>query len=211
MNWKVAAGVGTILGAAAGAAAGYFYATKRLESYYSDVASMEIAEAKEYYSTFYKSGEDSTPEGALQKRHPGVALNEAVAANPVKVLTDEKVAPPSAETMERVLQGLRYGTPSPADTKIGMPEIISKEEYFENDWGYSQTSIEYYADDVLVDEDEDVMDNVNLTVGLANLKQFGKRSRDPNVLYVKNDRVKVLYEIVRNEITYAEVSGLKEE
>lgn len=209
MNWKVIAGVGTVLGTAIGAAAGYFVAKKRLENYYAEYADMEIAEAKEYYSTFYKSGEDSTPEGALAKRHPGLALKEAVAETPNIELTDEVVEAPDPEVLQRIVKKLNYGTPTTAAARVGPPEIISKEEYFENVWQYSQTSITYYSDGALVDEDEDLVENVDLTVGLHNLKQFGKRSRDPNVVYIRNDRVRVLYEICKNDLKYSEVVDIQ--
>ena len=43
------------------------------------------------------------------------------------------------------------------------------------------------------------------TVGKANLDCFGQISGDPNVLYVRNEKLRVEYEVTRDERMYKEV------
>lgn len=75
-NNPVALAAVGVLGLAAGAAAGYFVARNRLRDYYADLASGEIAEAREFYAGFNKvtvDGEPLTPQDVLEKSDPEAA------------------------------------------------------------------------------------------------------------------------------------------
>jgi hypothetical protein len=82
-----------------------------------------------------------------------------------------------------------------------------------NDDEQEQTSLTYFAgDDVLVDERDQVMRDIDATVGLENLQKFGHGSNDPLVVYVRNPRLEVDYEISKSDGTFAtEVHGFQDD
>jgi hypothetical protein len=90
------------------------------------------------------------------------------------------------------------------------PYIISVESFNEENTHYDKISITYYDDDdVLVDDDETVIANVNEVVGSKALTSFGQLSDDPQIVYVRNDRYGIDYEIIRNFGNYqATVLGI---
>lgn len=221
MNNKLVAIGGTLLGLAAGSVAGYFFAKKRLEEEYAEFAHKEIQEAKVYLSMLYKG--DS----------PGDVLQRRVAKRPDGV-DDSVHEGPSPQVLERVLDGLRYGKPGVVvkeppkkndrnvfeeeeeveETEDGNPiRILSITEFMAGEKSYNQVTLTYFAeDDVLVDENEMPIEDVDATVGNANMDRFGYKSRDPKVVYIRNDRLQIDYEVVRHEGSYAEqVHGVEQE
>jgi hypothetical protein len=90
------------------------------------------------------------------------------------------------------------------------PYIIHQDEFTINETDFPQATLTYYTDDVLTEEDDTVIDNVEQTVGLNNLKRFGHGTDDMNVLYVRNPKTEVEYEICRSPGSYEqEVMGLE--
>lgn len=79
-NPKVAV-VAAVFGAVAGGALGYFVAQKKLKQFYIDLANHEIADAKEFYSNFYKvdnEGVTMSPKDVMVERHGVEAAAEAL-------------------------------------------------------------------------------------------------------------------------------------
>lgn len=74
------------------------------------------------------------------------------------------------------------------------PYILHRDEYLEEDNGYSQTTLTFYASDqVLVDTDDTPIYDAHRLVGEL---IFGKGSGDPSVVYVRNDRLMAEYEVL---------------
>lgn len=70
-----------VLGAIAGGAGGYFIARAKLRSYYEDLSTQEIAEAKEFYANLHKvnvDGETLSPHDVMVERHGVEAAAEAL-------------------------------------------------------------------------------------------------------------------------------------
>ena len=90
------------------------------------------------------------------------------------------------------------------------PYIIHEDEYRESELDYAQVSYTYYAaDDVLVGEDDRPITHPDLTVGQNNLR-FGHGSEDPNIVFVRNDRLELEMEICRSPGSYEqEILGLE--
>lgn len=86
------------------------------------------------------------------------------------------------------------------------PYVIHDDERHEME-GYSDISLTYYTkDDVLCDERDEVMDPARRddTVGEANLDRFGHGSGDPHVVFIRNDNLEIIYEVVQSPNSYAE-------
>ncbi|MCC8097157.1 MAG: hypothetical protein LIO44_01045 [Eubacterium sp.] len=86
------------------------------------------------------------------------------------------------------------------------PYVIAPEEFGELE-DYETISLTFYSDDVLTDEDDDPVENINETVGWGSLYSFGEFEDDS--VFVRNDRLKCDYEILRDERKYSEVLKTK--
>lgn len=85
------------------------------------------------------------------------------------------------------------------------PYIIHVDEYSVDEMGYNnqQTFIYYEGDDILVDHRSKPVFRYENVVG-KDLK-FGHGSRDPNVVFVRNERLQAEYEILRDPGKYTDV------
>lgn len=85
----------------------------------------------------------------------------------------------------------------------GRPYIISYAEFAENSFGFNQQTLTFYeGDEVLTDPNDVVIYAPGEVVGPL---VFGKGSGDPNICYVRNKKLKVEYEVIRDPGHYAMV------
>lgn len=82
------------------------------------------------------------------------------------------------------------------------PYVVSPEEFGECD-GYETISLTYYADGILTDEDDEVIEDVDNIVGVDSLNHFGEYEDDS--VFVRNDILKIDYEILLDSREYSEV------
>lgn len=100
-----------------------------------------------------------------------------------------------------------------AERSEDRPYVISEEEFFENEQDFEQWSMTYYAgDDVLTTEKDEVVEDVDAMVGEGNLQKFGHMSKDMHLVYIKNNKRGLDFEIARSRGKYTvEVLGLEDE
>ncbi len=83
------------------------------------------------------------------------------------------------------------------------PFVISREKYaWDEEEGdeYDKITLTYFPKSrVLLDDDKDPIDDVDSTIGWKSLNQFGGESGDPDVVFVRNRRMLVDYEVVRED------------
>lgn len=85
------------------------------------------------------------------------------------------------------------------------PYIIHQDEYQGNETGYRQEVLTWYAgDNVLTDEDEQPIPDADDTVDLNHMSKFGHGTDDFNVVFIRNDRLRMEYEICRMPTSYEE-------
>lgn len=86
---------------------------------------------------------------------------------------------------------------------ISGPQLIRFWEYTDGD--FKKVDLTYFeGDDVLMDEDERIIRDIDGTIGLESLKNFGYYNPDPKVVYVRNNRLEVDFEVMRDEGSFAE-------
>lgn len=93
------------------------------------------------------------------------------------------------------------------------PYVIHVDEREEYD-NYEGVTFTYYdADDVLCNERDEIVDqgDRDRLIGEQNLNRFGHGSDDEDVVYVRNDKLEMIFEIVRSPNSYAEDHGLETE
>ena len=82
------------------------------------------------------------------------------------------------------------------------PYVIAPEEFGDGEYDYDLVSLTLYADGVLEDPNGDIIEDVEGTVGVDSLDHFGEYEDDS--VFVRNDRLKTEYEILKDLRTSAE-------
>lgn len=85
--------------------------------------------------------------------------------------------------------------------KFKEPYVITPDDFYEDD-EYERLSFVLFRDDILVDDDYRVVHDINDVVGNDSLNHFGEYEDD--VVYVRNDKYKTIYEICKDERSYEE-------
>lgn len=83
------------------------------------------------------------------------------------------------------------------------PYVISPDDYGEND-NYTQISLIYYAGDrVLADDNDEIIEDIEGTVGEDFAEHFGEYEDDS--VFIRNDRLRCDYEILRDNRAFSDV------
>lgn len=90
------------------------------------------------------------------------------------------------------------------------PYILHVDEFYANEKDYTQTTLTYFSgDDILIDQDEVPIYSHTKTTGPL---LFGHGSKDPNVVYIRNDKYQSEYEVLYDPDSYAHfILGLEME
>lgn len=206
------------LGAGIGGGLAYLLARRRLEVKYNQIAEDEIAGMRQHYQA-----KITAAEATAVKLEP---VKKIVAERGYAAPSDEgppmAVQPPAVAEIEE-----EPSEPEPVvhnvfrDAKVkdewdyheerrkrspDVPYVIHYDERHEID-GYSEVTLTYYeGDDVLCNERDDVVDpdERDRLVGEENLSKFGHGSNDAVIVFVRNDALEIVYEIVKSPNSYAE-------
>jgi hypothetical protein len=83
------------------------------------------------------------------------------------------------------------------------PYIISYEEFNAGEKEYTHDSLTWYdGDDTLADSKDQPILTVDDVVGEDNMHKFGHGSRDPHIVYIRNDRLQTDFEVVKNNNSF---------
>jgi len=89
---------------------------------------------------------------------------------------------------------------------VDKPYVIAPEEFGELD-DYETISLIYYADHVLADDNDEIVEDIENVVGFDSLNSFGEYEDDS--VFVRNDRLKCDYEILLDQRRYSDVVNRK--
>lgn len=108
--------------------------------------------------------------------------------------------------IDKVIQNIQEyfdgGISEEKESVVKGPYVISPEQFGENE-DYERISLTYYADQVLVDENDEIIEDVEETVGFESLNHFGEYEDDS--VFVRNDAKKCDYEILLDQKLYSDV------
>lgn len=224
------------VGAGLGAACGFLFARRNLETKYNQIAEEEIAAMREHYQakmlvaeskpsleeivteSGYAIPEDNH-EGPPMAVTPPDAVVEAAAemaeeAEEVsgEVVVTEKMPPVVRNVFEEAAKHVEDNWDYQKELSRRSPTEpyvihIDEREEFE----YEEVTLTYYeADDVLCNERDEIVEDREQTVGEKSLDRFGHGSGDPSVVYVRNDSLETVFEVIKSPNSYAEeVHGFK--
>lgn len=186
-----------IAGAAIGSAATWYY-TKR---YYEKITQEEIDDVKAKFSYKVPSEEpkEKKEDSQDQKAVADIAREKPSVSEYAKKLSKEGYTNYSNSEGEKTKE--KYFGDSESK-----PYVISPDE-FRSDEDYDVISLTYYADHILADENDEIVEDVEDSVGFESLTHFGEYEDDS--VFVRNDRLKVEYEILRDQRTYSEIIKTK--
>jgi hypothetical protein len=182
---------------------GYFAIKHHLEHHYVDLANEEIKDAKEYYESVAdeKAHLTTVPDDGRER-----IFYNTLRSYQGAVTTEEQSV---HDTAQAVLQNIwRQDAGIEELTAVATPTserpyVIPVHIFMSNDVGYSQETLTYYlGDQILSDDEDDVIEDIDATVGLRNLL-FGHLSNDENVVYVRNEILTLDFEICKSELSYA--------
>ena len=172
---------------AAGAAIGSVVTWKLVQTKYEQIANDEIAEMREMY--LKREAENAEEESEDEEYSP----------------TDEDVS-----KLKEVITSNGYTNyyrknedeEKEDDEDVNEPYVISPDEFDTMD-GYDVVSLTYYADDVLTDERDNVIENQESLVGSDWASHFGEYEDDS--VFVRNDDRMCDYEILADTRRYADI------
>lgn len=225
-----------LIGTGIGGSLTYVLAKRRLETKYGQIADDEIAEMREHYNA-----KGRALEAEYAKKPVEDLVKERGYSSPDSDTTKPPMAvPPPAGVVED--SDDREAAEREVHERLRAPEernVFDEHGDFEWDWhkerrgrapdvpyvihydereemdGYDIHTLTYYeGDDVMCNERDEIIDpdDRNALVGEKNLERFGHGSNDPSVVYVRNDKLELVYEVVRSPNSYSEeVHGIKHE
>lgn len=180
--------LGFIIGAVSGATVAWYL----LKDKYETLAQEEIDSVKEVFARREQEMKDETV-----KRNVAEGIKDS-----------DRTKPDLKEYAEQLKKNgyTRYSDLSADDEGVSdkqtKPYVIPPEQ-FGDDENYDQISLTYYADGVLADENDEVIEDVEDAVGIDSLNHFGEYEDDS--VFVRNDARKCDYEILLDQRTYSEV------
>lgn len=169
-----------ILAFAIGATIGSVTTWILLKSKYDKRMQDETSELRNYYKNRYADRERDTDEVKSSEIKPKIAFDNI--------------------TKDYTVQDMEV------NKEMDRPYVISPDEYNE-EYGYHAHTLVYYADHVLVDDNDDIVGNAEDIIGLDSLNHFGEYEDDS--VFVRNDKLKCDYEILKDERTYSEAMSKK--
>lgn len=207
---------------AAGAAIGSVATWKLVKTKYEQIAQEEIDSVKDEYASLMKSMRDKLKNSVAQPDesteaeerdddypddddrdftpHEQEMVEYYKLTSKYRKTDDEKV---SEEDNENNEEG---GNGDEDENDLGFPYIngpyvISADDFNSSPPGYNAQPLDYFADGVLADGWGVVLD-IEETIGEDSLEHFGDDQDD--ILYVRNERNEIDYEVTRDPRTYDE-------
>ena len=178
-----------------GAGIGSVITWKVMETRYNTIIEEEIRSVKETFSKESQDTEEEKPDDATEnteeEEHEILsAISDIINQNGYNTMSDE------------VREEKKKKGNDDTECKKGA-HVISPEEFGELD--YPIISLDYYTDDVLMNDRGKIITNVKELVGEDFASHFGEYEDDPDIVYVRNDLQCIDYEICRDYRESSEV------
>lgn len=213
MNNKVTNVIMLVLGASIGSLVTW----KCLDNKYAKIAQEEIDSVKEAFAKHAveiaqysgteetESTEDAREKAELAKSKPDISEYTVHIQNKEKINYNEF----SSIRAKTIATDVAVVEPIEIESDPEMPDkpyVIPPEDFGDID-GYETISLTYYSDKALADDRDQLVEDIELTVGFASLGSFGQYEDDS--VFVRNHALKCDYEILLDHRKYSEVIGRK--
>lgn len=191
----------------AGGITGAVFSYGLLKRYFKKISNDEIESVKTAYEILFKSATSKNDKTEEKQETESSTKREPY---------PESTTPPDRTVIEYLKQVRKVGYSGKTDMDIKdqvmdggeemkkRPYVIEPEDFGTLD--YNIDSLTYYADGVLTDINDDIIDDYESLIGTDALNSFGKFEDD--CVYVRNDELKTDYEILKDTNEYADVRRL---
>lgn len=186
MNKKTTILLAFILGAASGSAVTWYSVKKK----YEEIAQREIDSVKEVFANREK------------ERNKDVVAKNVTEDKKEKPELKEYAAKLHRQGYTKYSEYFDGGISKEKESVVNGPYVISPEQFGENE-DYEKISLTYYADQILADENDEIIEDVEEMVGFESLNHFGEYEDDS--VFVRNDAKKCDYEILLDQKLYSDV------
>jgi hypothetical protein len=129
-------------------------------------------------------------------------------ASAVKPPLDEVVNQNHKVRYDQIVSGEAYVAPEDGTIMVNdiqevcdnLPEIftITTEEFMENESGFDQCSLTYFADGGVLDEEGELVVDFEDMIGNTR-PPFGDQSGEPHIVYLRNTRLKREFEVIEDD------------
>lgn len=179
----------------AGAAIGSVATWKFVKTKYEQIADEEIESMREYYNGKLQNLADESSKRMVKEFEEGLTVQNAEITEQAASMVHE-----AYENYASLYQSKeeRKEEEEEEDEMEDRPYVISPEEFGEE--GYEQVSLTYYADGVLTNESDDVIEDVDDLIGEESLEHFGEYEDDS--VFVRDDSKGIDYEILKDLRNY---------
>lgn len=230
--------LGMAVGGVAGAAIAFKIAYVKAETKYSKIADEEIQEMRQHYREKTRAAESEAAKRPLKEiiEEQGYSSPKAKTESPpmavqppaaVRVQDEdedeeeppEEPKPPEVRNLFRERQDAQDNWVEPdwdyheelRRRSPDTPYVIHYDERHEME--YQSVTLTYYeVDDVLCNERDEIIDpdGRDDMIGEETLQRFGHGSKDANIVFVRNDKLELMFEICKSPNSFAEeVHGLR--
>ena len=160
-------------------------------------AKAEIEEVREYYRT--SRGEKEVEEKEVEEKEEVKEVEKKeYELKDIQIKDEPKTGLTNYNQITKMYMSKdEFQTPMYDD-----PFVIDPSEFGENP-EYDTETLTYFADGVLVDDVDDVIEEPDIVVGLENLKIFEEFGA--TTVYVRNDIYKTDFEIIRDDWNYSDL------
>jgi hypothetical protein len=202
-----------------GAATGAFATYQFLDKKYEERADEEIESIREFANKRIKEAENRANDN-IDYDQPTVIKRRTKADNNYEhTHTDYNSIYKSKEPLSSVAERL-HRVPDPVETQRPtddepkpvdgdgniLPYIISMEDYSDTHENFDKLNLTYYdEDDTLADENEEIVTDVEATIGFDSLSCFGENDDDKDTIYVRNERLGADFEVNQVHQSYSEM------
>ena len=174
------------VGALAGAAGAYIYTKDK----YEQIIDEEIQSVKDRYK---KKAEETKKEESEPTEEPSEIVKEEYK----DIVKDNNYV-----NYTKYMDGEKAVEKKEVVESTDFPYAIDPEEFGEEP-GYDTITYTYFADGVLVDDVDDVVDEPEIMVGLENLKIFEEFGA--SAVYVRNDIYRMDIEILKDDWNWSDI------
>jgi hypothetical protein len=216
--------LGVVIGSAVGTTVTFALVYRRAQTKFSKIADDEIADMRLHYQEKIKAAEATAQKLAPIKEivvERGYAQPDESPDEPTDEPPPMVIKPPIVERQEK-----RSPPPEPETRNVfeeaeithewdwheerknrspDIPYVIHYDERHEMD--YQDVTLTYYdGDDVLCDDRDVVIDpnRRNELLGDQWMNRFGHGSGDASIVFIRNDQLEIMYEVVKSPHSFAE-------
>lgn len=172
-----------------GVAVGSAVTWKLVKTKYEKIAQEEIDSVRETFSKHASESDENEKTVETEEEEPDQDIDKKIYQH----LVDETgYAAKSTEKEDKK---------DMSDTN--KPYVIAPDEFGECD--YAMLTLTCYTDGTVTNERGKIVTNVDELVGNDSLECFGENEDDPDSVYVRNDKLQIDYEILKDYRDYSEI------